>query len=291
MPGGSFCFPSLSLYVVCCPNQEVTTPQLAGCPVEFQTLQDQCCTEDVRSHFLSLADVPPEHQDHDEAMRLLWYFLRDIDLSSLEAWRILVKRTSQAANLKMFEFKSGLKNWDSEELRSTAMKLSRLMGKTMHRIEGLQQFCLWHLATATGRMVTEVSPESCDMELLQYKTAAANHNYLAYSLLPHLETELSSQLKGLSPSQWPSITLQVVCIGKWAQQGFVTLRSLLQHRSSALRIFVLSDSEGWSDWLKAWAELPEKSPGVSFERIDFARFETFHRYMTLGSEFTGDDLF
>ena len=104
---GAFCFPSLSLYVTCCPNLEVTTPQLAGCPLEFQ--DTKCCTEDATATFLSLADVAPEHEDHKETMNLLWYFLRDIDLLSLDAWRLLVKGTAQAANFRMFEFKSGLK--------------------------------------------------------------------------------------------------------------------------------------------------------------------------------------
>lgn len=296
---GAFCFPSLSLYVTCCPNLEVTTPQLAGCPLEFQ--DTKCCTEDATATFLSLADVAPEHEDHKETMNLLWYFLRDIDLLSLDAWRLLVKGTAQAANFRMFEFKSGLKILDVS-IGAAAIKLSRLMVKTMHRIEGFQQFCLWHIATATGRMVTEVAVESCEMSelLFQYKAAAANHDFLMYSLIPRVQLEVGSSLKEASPHpEHPTVALQVVCVGPWAQHALVTLQSLLRHRSShaRLRILVLSDAVGWEDWTEAWEALgyadgvdgqnnwgkAEKTEislqGVSFERIDFAHLESFQRYM------------
>ena len=299
---GAFCFPSLSLYVTCCPNLEVTTPQLAGCPLEFQ--DTKCCTEDATATFLSLADVAPEHEDHKETMNLLWYFLRDIDLLSLDAWRLLVKGTAQAANFRMFEFKSGLKILDVS-IGAAAIKLSRLMVKTMHRIEGFQQFCLWHIATATGRMVTEVAVESCEMSelLFQYKAAAANHDFSMYSLIPQVQLEVGSSLKEASPHpEHPTVALQVVCVGPWAQHALVTLQSLLRHRSShaRLRIFVLSDAVGWEDWTEAWEALgyadgvdgqnnwgkAEKTEislqGMSFERIDFAHLESFQRYMMLG---------
>ncbi len=284
MPQLAFCFPRLSLYILCCPNPEIATPQQAGCPVEFQ--DTHCCTDDTTRNFLELANVAPEDDDHDEAMKLLWYFLRDIDVLNLEAWYFFVKGFAEAANCQMFEFKSQLHSLHLEA-REMALKFSRQMAKSMHRIEGFQQFCLWHFATRMGKMVTEVAPESCEMsELLeQYKAAAANHDFLVYGLIPQLPTGLTTS-HGTGGTA-VTIALQVVCVGSWAQRGFVTLRSLLQHRSSGyLRIFVISDLKGWNDWLALYEEAskdPEVSfQGVSFERIDFYKLMQLERYRTLG---------
>eukprot|EP00434_Breviolum_minutum_P002180 symbB.v1.2.001920.t1/scaffold55.1/size374282/2 len=273
----------LSLYILCCPNPEIATPQQAGCPVEFQDAH--CCTDDTTNNFLKLANVAPEDEDHYEAMKLLWYFLRDIDVLNLDAWHFFVKGFAEAANFQMFEFKSQLHSLHLEA-REMALKFSRQIAKSMHRIEGFQQFCLWHFATRMGKMVTEVAPESCEMsELLeQYKAAAANHDFLVYWLIPQLPT-LSPD--GLTTSQHGTggstvtIALQVVCVGAWAQRGFVTLRSLLQHRSGRpLRIFVISDLEGWNDWLAhSEARKEEMSfQDVSFERIDFYKLMQLERY-------------
>lgn len=287
MPQLAFCFPRLSLYILCCPNPEIATPQQAGCPVEFQ--DTHCCTDDTTKNFLKLANVAPEDEDHDEAMKLLWYFLRDIDVLNIEAWHFFVKGFAEAANFQMFEFKSQLHSLHLEA-REMALKFSRQIAKSMHRIEGFQQFCLWHFATRMGKMVTEVAPESCEMsELLeQYKAAAANHDFLVYWLIPQLPT-LSPD--GLTTSQHGTggstvtIALQVVCVGAWAQRGFVTLRSLLQHRSGRpLRIFVISDLEGWNDWLAHYEARKEEVSfqHVSFERIDFYKLMHLERYRTLG---------
>ncbi|CAJ1424862.1 unnamed protein product [Effrenium voratum] len=204
---------------------------------------------------------------------VLWHFLRDIDPWSLDAWRLFASMGAQRANQQVYDFKSRLRGLLSatpwREVEDMAMQHSRLCARSMLRIEVFQQFCLWHLATSQGKMVVELEPEElteCEMSHLAevYRATAANRDFLAYQLLPSLR--------------------QVVCLGRGvARQGMAMLRQALKLRSSwALRIFVLSDAEGWADWQQAVEELRTEVSleGVSFEAVHFERSPQFQAYLT-----------
>ena len=145
------CFSSLSYYIACCPNHDVATPVQAGCPEEY--LNVECCP---REDFLGLVkELPPSC--HVQGQDLLRRFLRDIDLESLEAWKLFSAGSARHTNLQTSEFhltKSGA----SKALLEEGQSLSRHLARSILRLESFQQFCMWKLATQTGRQVMDVPP-------------------------------------------------------------------------------------------------------------------------------------
>lgn len=265
------CFSSLSYYTACCPNHDVATPAQAGCPEEY--LNVECCP---REDFLGLVkNLPPS--SHLQAQELLWSFLRDIDLESLEAWKLFSAGSARHANLQMSEFHL-TETGASKALLEEGRSLSRLLGRSILRLESFQQFCMWKLATQSGRQVVDVEPEACEHGLHHlYIETVANHDRLAYSLLtqhsPHSAPRVLRTV----------VALQIVCTGKWAKKGTSTLVSLLRRRTTSLRIFVLGDVEGWEDLLGTMKELSQAHEldmtGIGFEHINFEQMPEFQRYM------------
>ena len=267
------CFSSLSYYIACCPNHDVATPVQAGCPEEY--LNVECCP---REDFLGLVkELPPSC--HVQGQDLLRRFLRDIDLESLEAWKLFSAGSARHTNLQTSEFhltKSGA----SKALLEEGQSLSRHLARSILRLESFQQFCMWKLATQTGRQVMDVPPEACEHGLHRlYIETVANHDRLAYSLLTQ------DSPRAAPPVLCTVVALQIVCTGTWAKKGTATLTSLLRRRTTSLRIFVLGDVEGWKNLLGTMQELSQAQKldmaGVSFEHIDFEQMPEFQRYMCL----------
>ena len=272
-----FCFSSLALYLVCCPDREVLSPEQAGCPDEY--LNTECCSH---SDFLTVVrDL--RSNDYEESQNLLWKFLRDVDLSNSEAWYLYSTGFARNINLKTSEFLASVDKRSLREARDGATQLSRLVSKGMLRLESFQQFCLWQTATRSGRQVLNVQPGECERDVLSlYKETVANHDLLAYQLIPSLAYLPQLQLPDVSSIV---VTLQIACVGKWARQGIGTLLSILHRRSTLLRIFVLGDAEGWEELHKALQEaLPSELEltGVGFEHINFEEMPQFRTYMPLG---------
>ena len=91
-------FSTLWLYAACCSHHDIPTERKEECPDQYKNVR--CCS---RQDFLALVrDLPA--RSSQEAESLLWTFLRDVDLSSLEAWSSFAasfaRRWNQESNLE-----------------------------------------------------------------------------------------------------------------------------------------------------------------------------------------------
>ena len=78
------------------------------------------------------------------------------------------------------------------------------------------------------------------------------------------------------------VALLFVSLGDWAKTGFLTLWSVLQHRTTPLRVVVLGDAPGLHAWQLAVDELKDQGPkfeGVTFEYINFDTHPQFSMYL------------
>ena len=86
----------------------------------------------------------------------------------------------------------------------------------------------------------------------------------------------------MNPAASARVALLIVSLGDWAKTGFLTLWSVLQHRTASLRVMVLGDEPGLRAWQLAVQELKDqfqKFEGVTFEYINFNDHPQFSMYL------------
>ncbi|CAK9101540.1 unnamed protein product [Durusdinium trenchii] len=305
------CFPSLQLLVACCPDPSVAPPEFHGCPAEFLSMRPSCCMPGVVVAVLKaletlspqLVELMPLEGSYQETVTsiggLMRTYLLDSDHQQMEAWRLYSLAFARTAIMEVDPIKDRFMQMqhvqDSQQLLRVAIQSSRRLLHSMFRLESLYIFLLGHTATTLQLKMQDVSPENV-LEPFQpalnlYEVGMNTFDLLAYSIIPNLEAMIKDpQGRGFSMLQPPSrnhsaeeISLLAVSLGSWAKTGFLTLWSVLQHRSTALRVFILGDARGLEAVAEAVEELQKQEhgmlEGVSFEPLDFERDPNFRAYL------------
>ncbi|CAE7503756.1 TPS1 [Symbiodinium natans] len=142
-----------------------------------------------------------------------------------------------------------------------------------HFCENYFQVLWYHRAQAIGRSAVETDINSVRPQfenvMQLYKVIQDASQRLLYDKVAD-----SSVL----PEVWPAIdispeiVLVVNVVGKWASVGVVTFWSILKHRTTPLRVFVLGDQEGIRDWRQVVKDMrlavPQFMHRVRFHYID-----------------------
>ncbi|CAJ1447434.1 unnamed protein product, partial [Effrenium voratum] len=310
------CFPSLALLVACCPDTSVVSPEVHGCPEEFLAMRG-CCQPEITSTVLkALGTLAPEemayalpsegnlggYRDGLLAIHsLMRTFLLDSDLLKLEAWRLYSLAYARLAIMSVDSIKDRYvdmqKVQDSQLLLREATACSRALGKALFRLENFHVFLLGHTAAARRTRMQDLHSseiaEAFQPALELYELGMNSFDLLAYSIIPNLEAmsrdptgagfslREGAKLNRSAGSQ--EVQLLVVSLGAWAKTGFLTIWSVLQHRSTPLRIFVLGDEDGLGHWRAAAEELQAQErrmlDSVSFVYIDFENHPAFREYL------------
>lgn len=289
------CFPSLQLLVACCPAPSVAPPELHGCPAAALPLV-ACCGE-AREQLRQL-DLGPQvaelgsgsyFQVLQGVQGLARTYLLDSELQELEAWRLYSEAAARMALLEVDPVKDRymMMAWqqDVELLLPMALECSRRLAAAMFRIESFYIFLLGHTA---GEMLMKMQDVPLQLLAEGFKSAMPLYemgmnalDLLAYSIIPNLEVMLREPQGDMPLNRSSPLNLMAVSLGDWAKTGFLTLWSILQHRSTPLRVFILGDELG----LRRWQEAAEELSGhvmlkaVTFEYIDFERRPAFQAYL------------
>jgi len=311
------CHPSPLLFVVCCPSLEAIPDaaerELLGCPLEFAEVRERCCGGlndplgatrfDLVLRWLGHLEVVNPREislnDYYEVTDTLERFIRDLDVDSILAWRLLAVATACDAIERANQFKDGIVRanfavagngvGNGTKIQGSFLReatiVSRFLARAMTRIESFLQFILARKAVEEFRTYASIDPEEARdvfaAPLEYYLAAVRNHDFLSFELIPLLEAQLQTS-PVVSPIG-PLVTLLVLCVGQRARQGFPTFWSLLRYRSSRLQVFVFGDEAGLHDWQVAVNELAA-GPGArllqhtTFNYVDFAAHPSFQRF-------------
>eukprot|EP00927_Polykrikos_kofoidii_P014212 TRINITY_DN16213_c0_g1_i1.p1 TRINITY_DN16213_c0_g1~~TRINITY_DN16213_c0_g1_i1.p1 ORF type:complete len:775 (-),score=97.02 TRINITY_DN16213_c0_g1_i1:118-2442(-) len=295
------CFSTVANFLACCADPDVFDPAAAGCPTEFLESRATCCTPDTSHRFL---EVVAADFDLGEAsggsIALLSTYLLDFNHRDMQAWRLLVHLAAVEAINGANHIKRKVKPASSipelTMLYEEALSASRQVTQALSLIESYHQLLLWDKATKEQLVIDDVAPETVrvafEHELGDHSELAMNHDLLAFSVLPSVESTLADARGAALPcargARAPIINLLVVSLGDWAKIGFSTLWSLVKRTSARLRIFVFGNPKGLESWRGAVAELnTTQGPnygrhfleGVLFEYIDFAAHPGFKAYL------------
>eukprot|EP00438_Fugacium_kawagutii_P022056 Skav220167 [mRNA] locus=scaffold564:326407:328827:- [translate_table: standard] len=308
---GSACFPTLILYIACCPPSEVVPDEdlRLQCPAEYvESRTVACCgaSEDRAGFIFRVIQrvVPQKFQggsaeERSFVITALWRLLLDYDNNFDDAWHLLVFSTVADACMEADQLKDELKlasdsyqpiSQTVKELLPKAERISRRLAKAALRLEDFASFLRAKLAVNSGRSFPEVEHEEIysslfDNTLMEYyKHVVREHDELAYSVIPTL---LDSQ-RAIALNQTLSgpINLLFLNVGRSAKLGFTTLWSILRHRTQALRIFVVGDAVGIEDWQANLRVLEQSGKSeylrmVHFEYVDLAKNNNFQNFMRM----------
>lgn len=304
------CWPTLALFVACCPKPETLAPEQVECPVHIEDAE-RCCTPYVFKKLFAqlgnlsqweLRQIMPQDSYQDIVSTVIYQlfgYVRDIGLLHVDAWRLHAIASTRHAIAQA----DGIKDVAVQrvtadgmrELWRSALVGSRLLARALFRVENFQQFLLGHTAHSQDQMLQGFNPEEVratfEPVMDVYKEGVRAHDLLVYSIIPQTERFFSAERVVLSH---PVINLLVVSLGAWAKTGFITVWSALKRASCRLRFFVLGDGAGLEAWRAAVAEL-EAEPAAKvllghaiFEYVDFAthpRFQAFLRRYPKGCAF------
>ncbi|CAK9036946.1 unnamed protein product [Durusdinium trenchii] len=311
---GSQCFPTLIIYIACCPPLDVVPEEdlLLQCPQEYLEHRDEDCCGSAKDRadfiFRVISAVAESKMSAEPAERSyvvasLERILMDYDHHYERAWRMLALTTAadacvQADYLKD-AFTSAIDTMQPlaqivAELLPRAMTISRRLAKAALRLEAFASFLHGSLAVNSGRSFPEVQHEEVQSNLFgevlmtYYKLVVTEHDELAYNMIPRLQE--STVEKTVPINTTAEVNLLFLNLGQSAKLGFTTLWSILRRRSQPLRIFVLGDAEGLEDWranlrsLDKAGKLKEVNL-VTFEYLDFTQHPKFKMFM---SEYPSD---
>eukprot|EP00435_Cladocopium_sp_Y103_P028314 s1387_g7.t1 len=225
-------------------------------------------------------------------------YVIDSDHQLMEAWKLYALAMARVAIMEVDPIKDDFLKMqhveDSQLLLQKAVHSSRKLLRAMFRLESFHIFLLGHTAAARRVKMQDLSFElirpNFQAALELYEIGMNTFDLLAFSIIPNLEAMIRSQGRGFSLNRpqrqfnqtAEEVALLAVSLGNWAKTGFLTIWSILQHRSSPLRIFILGDPPGLLEWQKAATELQEDHEmlkGVSFEYIDFEKHPKFIAYL------------
>lgn len=305
------CFPSLLVFLACCPSPElVPWDEVAKvCPPEQlpSAQKDACCgptglrAELVMQvlHGSGLAEFRGDSAERQHTLQVLERLLLDFDPNNVEVWKLLAAGSATDACL---EADSIMDAWaeasQAQAITSQALfdflqrseAVSRRLTKAALRLETLQQHLLGWLAVHTARAFPEVDPEELRPDLAEllpyYESVIATHKHFAFEFIPELE-ELTSRRRNslLIDPEAPTVNLLVLNLGRSAAIAFATLWSLLKRRTVPLRVFVLGDPAGLKDWQVATEQLGMVDAAsswlqqVAWEYVDFTSSPKFQEYI------------
>mmetsp|Transcript_8021 Transcript_8021/g.17892 ORF Transcript_8021/g.17892 Transcript_8021/m.17892 type:complete len:786 (+) Transcript_8021:218-2575(+) len=297
------CFPSLVLFVVCCPDRNIREPAKSGCPVQYLVQREECCTPEATEAFLDYYRKAEFNSDNTpQGISLLEAYLRDVSPLNMEAWRWHARLSADFASAKVDAVKNRAVQltMSQQELAAfvqTCTRASRAVQQALSRLENFQQFLIWHKASATSAPALSLDPEEIREgfgdSLAIYKRLVVEHDFLAYTLLPSLDRLLRMGSDPLLEESWhtkPVISILVIMVGPVAKMGFNTIWTILRYRSTRIRIHVFGDQIGFEACRRAVSELnatAEGAPlfrGVSVEFIEVVKTKAFRRYMMKHSQ-------
>lgn len=307
------CWPTLALFVACCPNPSTIEPDVLSCPSAWDGVDKvACCTGGpLRLIFDALGDLTAEDvasimpDDNYESVlnglsAQLELYVRDVDLFDPVAWRLLAIASLRSARIEVDKIKDrlvGSRNSDDVlAIRKQAVLISRRLNKALLRIENFQQFLLNYVAAKEGSFLHGIDPEIVRPYFGSlsdlYKAGMMDLDTLVYTLIPHTERAAPDQMTRPTngrrlQSGSPTINLLTVSLGTWVKVGFITLWSLLRYSSCPIRVFILCDFLGCEAWRDAVKELYQELDDdqrsmlsrASFEYIEYMKHPRFQAYM------------
>lgn len=308
MFAGSQCFPTLILYIACCPPSDVVPLQdlILTCPEEYlESRGEDCCgAPKERADFILrvLTAIGPskltaEPEERSYVIAALERVLVDFEHKSLEGWRRLAVTTATSACLQADALKDEMKQAADEnrlvadvagELLPRALATSRVLAKAALRLEAFSSYLLAQAAVDSGITFPEVDQQEVrhqfdDLLMDYYKMVVREHDELAFNIIPSFQ---ASSVKRVVPvNSMSPVYLLVLNLGQTAKVGFTTLWSILRLRSVPLRIFVLGDAAGLENWRATLHDLETSGKMrslnlIEFEYVDFTTNMNFQLFMS-----------
>ena len=240
------CFADMTHMAHCCDQPE-------RCFGEGKDLQEsgveECCGLKVQRALLQ--SVARDLRAAEEVAHLreiysvLQAFCHFVNFGDISAWELLAQAAGKVALAEYNDFALRAPELGSESYRSRRLFLMREINHAAHLLENFFQAAWYHHAMETGRSametdISEVRPKFQNAMII-YEVVQDAADFLLYDF----ESQLAVQNPRWIPIMAaPEIVLVVNVIGSWASVGFVTFWSILRHRSTPLRVFVLGDQEG-----------------------------------------------
>lgn len=310
---GSQCFPTLILYIACCPPSDVVPLQdlILTCPEEYlESRGEECCgAPKDRADFILrvLTAVGPskltaEPEERSYVIAALERVLVDFEHKSLEGWRRLAVTTATSACLQADALKDEMKQAADEnrlvadvagELLPPAMATSRVLAKAALRLEAFSSYLLAQAAVDSGITFPEVDQQEVrhqfdDLLMDYYKMVVREHDELAFNIIPSFQ---ASSVKRVVPVHSISpVYLLVLNLGQTAKVGFTTLWSILRLRSVPLHIFVLGDAAGLENWRATLHDLEAsgKLRSLNLIELEYVDFTTNVNFQLFMSQYPSD---
>jgi len=310
---GSQCFPTLILYIACCPPSDVVPLQdlILTCPEEYlESRGEECCgAPKDRADFILrvLTAVGPskltaEPEERSYVIAALERVLVDFEHKSLEGWRRLAVTTATSACLLADALKDEMKQAADEnrlvadvagELLPRAMATSRVLAKAALRLEAFSSYLLAQAAVDSGITFPEVDQQEVrhqfdDLLMDYYKMVVREHDELAFNIIPSFQ---ASSVKRVVPVHSISpVYLLVLNLGQTAKVGFTTLWSILRLRSVPLHIFVLGDAAGLENWRATLHDLEAsgKLRSLNLIELEYVDFTTNVNFQLFMSQYPSD---
>ncbi|CAE7225137.1 unnamed protein product, partial [Symbiodinium microadriaticum] len=278
-------------------------------------MHEGCCHRPVISAVLKalgtlspvdMARLSQSREEYTESLEgiegLMRTYLLDSDHGSVDAWRLFTsasaRRSLMSVDLLKDRFVKLQTVEEAQQLLAEAVPANRRLARALFRLETYYIFLLGHISAARRQRMQELNLEATrelfDPSLELYEAGMQAYSFLAYSLIPNLQV-FSRQLEApvgrgyfhanssqMNPAASARVALLIVSLGDWAKTGFLTLWSVLQHRTASLRVMVLGDEPGLRAWQLAVQELKDqfqKFEGVTFEYINFNDHPQFSMYL------------
>ncbi|CAE7247491.1 unnamed protein product, partial [Symbiodinium sp. KB8] len=281
----------------------------------YIAMHEGCCHRPVISAVLKalgtlspvdMARLSQSREEYTESLEgiegLMRTYLLDSDHGSVDAWRLFTsasaRRSLMSVDLLKDRFVKLQTVEEAQQLLAEAVPANRRLARALFRLETYYIFLLGHISAARRQRMQELNLEATrelfDPSLELYEAGMQAYSFLAYSLIPNLQV-FSRQLEApvgrgyfhanssqMNPAASARVALLIVSLGDWAKTGFLTLWSVLQHRTASLRVMVLGDEPGLRAWQLAVQELKDqfqKFEGVTFEYINFNDHPQFSMYL------------
>ncbi|CAJ1368036.1 unnamed protein product, partial [Effrenium voratum] len=212
MFAGSQCFPTLVLYIACCPPSDVVPLEdlQLTCPKEYlDRLGEDCCgAPRDRADFVfrvlnavAASKLSADSEERAYVIAGIERVLMDFDHTLESAWRMLAITTAASACMEADSLKDDFKRAAdtlqpmaqiTRELLPRAKQTSRHLAKAAVRLEAFAAYLLAKLAVNTGRSFPEVDPEEVtdhfdEVLMSYYKMTVREHDELAYNTIPPLQ--------------------------------------------------------------------------------------------------------